>query len=95
MALLTHGEYTVTASAARLVSQSDASRAVGSVALTALSTNSGTVYVGGPGVTTANGYPLGPGDTFSCDFGDASSIYIIGTASDKVRWIATDRSLPS
>ena len=64
------------------------------------STNTHTVYIGSAGVTTANGYPLTPGDEFEyqrlfnqitptlqCTPAD---FYAIGTAgSDVLAWFAT------
>lgn len=72
---------TVTASAAALASQATTT----GVILVASSNNVGTTYVGGSDVTTANGYPLEPGQSFSASVTNANVLYIIGTASDTVR----------
>jgi hypothetical protein len=55
----------------------------------ALSTNSGTVYIGNNGydtVTMSDGFPLDPGDLISYDnVGSLSEIYCVGTRNgDKV-----------
>lgn len=47
--------------------------------------NVGSVYLGGPGVTTATGIPYAAGSYLPIGFVDLSSMYTIGTAGDKVR----------
>lgn len=55
------------------------------VVVQALTTNTGTVYVGGPGVTTSTGYPLVAGQAISYAAANSANIYIICTvASDAV-----------
>lgn len=55
------------------------------ITVTALSTNTGTVYVGAAGVTAATGYPLSAGQSFSFAVANASGISILGTnATDRV-----------
>jgi hypothetical protein len=49
------------------------------VVLTASSTNTGTVYVGGSTVTTSTGYALIPGQSISYAVSNQSSIYVVGT----------------
>lgn len=54
----------------------------------ALSTNSGTLYIGGSGVTTSTGYPLAAGASVFVPIDDLSKIYAIGSADNQaVRWI--------
>lgn len=64
------------------------SQSIESVLVVALSTNSGTTYVGGADVTTANGFPLAPGAAVSVSTDDLGDVYVIGTASDVVRYLA-------
>lgn len=53
--------------------------------VTALPTNSGTVYIGAAGVSPATGYPLSAGQSMSFAVANASGISIIGTnTTDKV-----------
>ena len=53
--------------------------------VTALSTNTGTIYVGGGGVTAGSGYPLSAGQSISFAVANASGISIIGSnATDKI-----------
>jgi len=71
------------------VSQTAASLPSGSltngIILMALSSNSGIIYVGGPGVSTANGLPLAPGAQTSLGVSNSNLVYIIGTnTSDKI-----------
>lgn len=51
---------------------------VGSFAVT--NTGAGTIYLGGPNVTTSNGVPLSAGQTFSADLAPNDALYAI-TAS--------------
>ena len=75
------GQQTLTTTAAAL----PANALQNGLIVTALAANSGTVYVGAPGVTTGSGYPLGAGQSMSFAVANASGIAIIGTnATDKV-----------
>ncbi|MBB4199026.1 hypothetical protein CCR94_08035 [Rhodoblastus sphagnicola] len=71
---------TATLSAAALPSQV----VVNGVVCTALSANTGTIYVGGVGVTTSTGYPLVAGQSISYAATNASAIYMIGTNTTDV-----------
>ena len=82
---VTSGDHTVAASATVLTT----SAATQSILLFALAANSGTTYVGGSNVTTSIGVPLAPGAALSFDVADTAQLYLIGTASDHVRWVAT------
>ena len=57
------------------------------IIIRALSTNSYSVFVGGSGVTTSNGFELVPGEatSFSCNL---NTLYIISASSttDKICW---------
>lgn len=80
-ALIYSGQQTTTTAAAALPSQALVNGAI----IKALGTNVSTVYVGPAGVTTSNGYPLGPGEAISYATSNLSLIYIIGqNTSDKV-----------
>lgn len=73
----------VTASAAALTAQA----LVNGIAITAKSTNTGKVFVGGAAVTTTddgtgNGYPLSAGQSVTLSVSNASAIYIVGTLND-------------
>lgn len=62
-------------------------------------TNVATVYIGGASLTTANGYPLDPGDEFTYQRNDQvappalsltiSDWWVVGTTGDKVAWTAS------
>ena len=55
------------------------------VVITALSTNTGTVFVGGAGVSTTSGYPLAPGQSISYGSTNSSLVFIVGqNTSDAV-----------
>lgn len=54
------------------------------VVCTAKTSNTGTIYVGGSGVTTAAGYPLSAGQSISYGVGNSNQISIIGTNTTDV-----------
>jgi hypothetical protein len=57
------------------------------VTLLALSSNPGTVFIGGAGVTTADGFPLAPGASQTLQL-SASLLYVIAAADGStVSWI--------
>lgn len=98
MSVVTHSELTIAASATRLFSHTSSPTVDGytvthnnigeggAIALVPLSTNTGTVYWGGSGVTTATGFPI-PATGIAVDISNPNSIYLVGTANDKVRLI--------
>lgn len=52
------------------------------------STNTGTVYIGGTGVTTATGFPLTAGEALSLDVTNTNTVYVVGAnTTDTVRYI--------
>jgi hypothetical protein len=58
---------------------------VNGIVLTALATNTGTIYVGPAGVTSATGYPLAAGQSISYAVANLSAISIVGTnTTDKL-----------
>lgn len=75
----------VTASAVALTAQA----LVNGIVITAKTTNTGNVFVGGATVNTTddgtgNGYRLVPGQSASFGVSNANAIYIIGTLNDVV-----------
>lgn len=89
------GQLTLTASAQVLTTPVN----VAAWVLKALATNSGIAYIGPSGVTTANGYPLVPGEEFDYqrNFQNGQVVYplqpsdisVVGTVGDIVAWFAT------
>ena len=58
--------------------------------LLSLGTNTGTIFVGASGVTTANGYPRTGGQEIEI-LARPRDVYVIGSAAGQVyRWIALD-----
>lgn len=89
---LLDGRKTVT-TAGTAVALSSSSVLVGSVSLTALSTNTGLIVVGASTVKAAagerRGQPLSAGQSVSLDIRDLSSIYIDSTVNGEgVSWMA-------
>lgn len=77
-----HATKTVTTTAGRLDSADQSAGA--SVAVK--NVGSVTVYVGGPGVTTAAGYPVAAGEAVSMDVGKGDEVYgIVGSGTCEVR----------
>lgn len=74
------GVKTVSTSAAAL----SANTLKNGIVLTADSSNTGVIYVGGSGVTTATGYPLAAGASISYSVTNLNMIYIIGTNTTDV-----------
>ena len=74
------GQQTLTLSAAALPSQA----LVNGIVLTAKTSNTGTVYVGPAGVTTATGYPLIGGQSISYGVTNLNALYVIGTNTSDV-----------
>lgn len=51
--------------------------------------NTGTIYIGGSGVTTGNGYPLDPGENITIEIDNANKIYAIASVDNQtVAWVA-------
>lgn len=69
------GQRTLTTTAAALPSQV---LSVG-IVITAQPANTGTVYVGPTGVTSATGYPLVAGQSISYSVSNLSAVFVIGT----------------
>jgi hypothetical protein len=88
----TAGQYTVTTSALPMggTKASGANgRANGGVIVKAPSTNTATVFIGGSAsLTTANGYPLAPGDSVALPVDDPSRVFaIVAAATQDLRFI--------
>jgi hypothetical protein len=63
-------------------------RCSGGVIVKAPSTNTATVFIGGSGVTAANGFPLAPGDSCSLNVDDPSRIFgIVAAATQPLAYI--------
>ncbi len=54
------------------------------VIVKALSTNSGTAYIGPAGVTTSNGYPLAAGEAISYGVANTNQLYLIGSDATQI-----------
>ena len=54
------------------------------VRVAALASNTGTVYIGGSGVTTSNGFPLYPGSFYDYRVKNSNLIYIVGSDNTQV-----------
>lgn len=75
-------KHVVSTTAKKLVNYEVLSR---SVIITAESTNTGSVFIGGKGVNTSSyGKEIIPGASVSIDVGDLSTIYVVGTDNDKL-----------
>ncbi len=61
-----------------------APRASTGILIYALSTNTGIVYIGAAGVTTATGYPIEAGKSVSVPCDDPARIHAIGSGSSQV-----------
>ena len=86
--IIVNGQQTIsiTDTAVPLVS---VSTSVAGVIIQALAANSGNVYVGDASVTTADGFELQPGQATSVAIDNLDKIYINGTVSDGVCFIAS------
>lgn len=84
---LQHGQVAMTGAAVAVASE--VIEACSAMTIRAHSANVGKAYVGLAGVTTATGYELAAGEAVSMDLLDASDLYVIGTAADRVSFLAT------
>lgn len=71
---------TITTSAVQLASDTFTQ----GVVLTALSTNTGIIYIGGQGVTSTTGYPLSPGQSISYAVNNTNLLYVVGTVAGDI-----------
>lgn len=81
-----NGQQTATGTAAAL--NGGTSRPLKTICVKALHANTGTVYLGGAGVTTATGMELIADQSWCADVTDATVIFLVGTGS--VSWIGTN-----
>lgn len=85
---VTQGEKAVTTAGVRVNLESNASK---SITIKAMNNNTGTIYVGGIGVTLANGFPLLAGDTLDLDISNTDKIWLDASVSgEKIRWISNE-----
>ncbi len=89
-AALIAGQYKITALAGSITGGT-ATPLINGVEISALSTNTGNVFLGGSTVTTTadgtgNGWILEPGNSKFIAIADLSKVYAIGTANDVISW---------
>lgn len=82
--VIQHNQVTLQAAAVQL---SVASVPIVSVTIENPAANN-VVYVGGAGVNAGNGYRIWPGATQSFDINDLNKIYVFGTATQVVSYLA-------
>ena len=80
--LAIYGRAAVTATAGAITAT--ATKLNNGVTVKALAGNTQKCYVGDSGVTTANGFELSPGQEHLFRVVDASTLFVVGTASDNV-----------
>lgn len=73
------GKTTVTTAGTRVVLAS--TQAITSVTVKALAANTGTIYVGNVGVSSANGFQLAAKESVSLDITDLATLYIDSSVS--------------
>ena len=73
---ITSGENDTVGTSAEVLTSSTACKHVDIMAAVA---NTGIIYVGGSGVTTATGIALYAGDVYSVDIDDLNDVYVIAT----------------
>lgn len=82
---LLHGAGTAGTAASTL---GTASKDIIQVSIRAAANNSGTVYVGGSGVTTSTGWPLTAGESVDIGISKAEAVYVIASAASQAyRWL--------
>lgn len=82
MARVITGRVLLTGSPQPLAQESSTVR---SLAITALSSNAGTAYIGNTAVDAALGFPMEPGAFLGMDVIDPSQVYVLGTGT--VAWL--------
>lgn len=81
----TVNQLALSGSAERLVGTASYTGGVDTVQIRNLTGNA-VVYIGGSDVTSSNGFPLYAGDVWTIDTMNPRSIYVIGTATQRVAW---------
>jgi len=85
-----HGEKLVTTAGTAVALASTTTLVTGLVQIIARAGNVGLVYIGGSGVTAANGYPLSAEDELAVVVSDPSTLYVnAANNGDGVRYIAS------
>ena len=80
-----HGSNTDVGTSAEVLTSSTACKHVDIMAATA---NTGIIYVGGSGVTTATGIALYAGDVYSLDIDDLNDVYVLASVNgEDVQWV--------
>ena len=77
-ATIASGENDTVGTSAEVLTSSTACKHVDIMATVA---NTGIIYVGGSGVTSATGIALYPGDVYSLDIDDLNDVYVVATVN--------------
>ena len=86
------GQKTVTTAGTAVAMAASSAPVGGAVAVKALLTNTGTVYVGGSDVEAANGLPLAPGEVAILVYvGDLATLFVDSAVNGEgVAWLQLD-----
>lgn len=87
-----HGQVAMTGSAVALGSQQGVRNGL---LISAISTNTSSVYVGGASVTSSNGSELLPGATTSIAIDDVSHVWVSGAAGQRVSYLGVSYGVPA
>ena len=80
-----HGSNTDVGTSAEVLTSSTACKHVDIMAATG---NTGIIYVGGSGVTSATGIALYAGDVYSLDIDDLNDVYVLASVNgEDVQWV--------
>lgn len=83
------GSTTLSGSAQLVDASTAAIENIKSVSVRASTANTAKCFLGPAGVTTGTGYELSAGESIAVDINSTLPLFVIGTAADKVTWIAT------
>ncbi len=84
MSQITTAQITLSTSPQPLASISD--KAYSDITITAFTSNAANAFWGAAGVTISTGDLLPPGAAVAVGVADPSTVYVVGTAADKVSW---------
>jgi hypothetical protein len=85
---ITHGKQAVTTAGVRVQLGTNTCKAI---CVKALAANTGSIYVGGSTVSSANGFALAAGDSISLDISNTNVIYLDSSVNGEgVTWIANN-----
>jgi hypothetical protein len=85
---VSHGIIAVTTAGTRVQLATNTAK---SIVVKALVGNTGTIYVGGSGVSAANGFPLAPGDTVSLDISNTNVVWLDSSINaQSAAWMANN-----